>query len=201
MNILALDYSTQSTGYSIYSEENQKLIKFGIIKPNIKRKKGEGELSFLLNRLHNIGDQILSIIKEFNPEIILIEEVNFGRAGRLSQKTLNGGHFILLTSIRDYISRVKYVDSDGKTGWRTILGIKFSTKELRRIKDLKKLNKGLKGKSKHIIRTRKHLACDYANKEFSMTLNPDSNKADADLGDSLCLLLSFLKTRKKDILS
>ena len=73
MIILGIDPGLVKTGYGLIQVENNncRILDFGIISPNSKEK--------LSSRLRTIYDDILMIIDKFNPNILSIEEVFFGK--------------------------------------------------------------------------------------------------------------------------
>ena len=73
MIILGIDPGLIKTGYGLIQTENNnyKILDFGIISPNSKEKLSE--------RLHTIYVDISLIIDKFNPNILSIEEVFFGK--------------------------------------------------------------------------------------------------------------------------
>ena len=73
MIILGIDPGLIKTGYGLIQigNNNRKILDFGIISPNRKEK--------LSTRLRTIYDDISLIIDKFNPNILSIEEVFFGK--------------------------------------------------------------------------------------------------------------------------
>ena len=73
MIILGIDPGLVTTGYGLIQIKNNscKILDFGIISPNSKEK--------LSSRLRTIYDDISMIIDKFNPSILSIEEVFFGK--------------------------------------------------------------------------------------------------------------------------
>ena len=73
MRILGIDPGLTKTGFGIIdiNNENLKLVDYGIIKPKNKDK--------LEKRLLTIFEDILEIINKYNPTIICIEEVFYGK--------------------------------------------------------------------------------------------------------------------------
>ena len=121
--LLALDLSTTATGYAVFKADTKELLHYGVIKAKVK---GITKLSYPIRplyKMYSIADQIKELIEDyqskgFNFEKIAIEEVNRHKS-RLSGKTLDGLHWIVLNRFsEDLLKRVKFIDSDGKTGWR-----------------------------------------------------------------------------------
>ncbi len=73
MRILGIDPGLTKTGFGIIDvqNENLKVIDYGIIKPKLKDK--------LEKRLLTIFQDVSKIIKEYNPTIVCIEEVFYGK--------------------------------------------------------------------------------------------------------------------------
>jgi Holliday junction resolvasome RuvABC endonuclease subunit len=186
MKLLALDLSSSCTGWALFNIEEKQLLSFG----SIPKRSGKGKTKYrkLLNSLRNMVSDVLDVIKVHEPDKIVIEEINRG-SSRLGQKTLDGVHFLLLDKLEDYIDKVNYIDSDGKVGWRTKLGLKLSPIQKLKNKELKQLNKQLKTKikNKNII-TKKDLAIDYVNKRFNLQLSLEQN----DIADSIGLGIAFI---------
>jgi crossover junction endodeoxyribonuclease RuvC len=73
MIILGIDPGLVKTGYGLIQtiNNNYSILDFGIIKPNSKDK--------LSQRLFTIQEDVLSIMDKYNPDILSIEEVFFGK--------------------------------------------------------------------------------------------------------------------------
>lgn len=194
--LLALDYSTSATGWAKFNMDTKELIAFGVILPSFKNPKTKGipkyaYPTYQVLKLRVLAAQILEII-DHSVEKIVIEEINGGsRASRISQKVLDGGHFVLLEKMPlEVLSKVIYVDSDGNQGWRSRfgLGLQLNEHDKNLNKERKKLNKKLaKGSKKFPIVTQKTLACRFANRQFSLTLDCDKEVTDGDAADALGL--------------
>lgn len=160
--------------------------------------------------MKDIASQLLSLIYRIDGfsidgsqnliKMIVIEEVNLHKS-RLSGKTLDGMHWILadaLNNDRDtkYLSRVRYRDSDGETGWRTRLGLKLSEMDKKMNAEHKRINKKLKPKDHLVIITKKHLAARYVNTALGTGFDVEANATDNDVVDAIGLGLSELLTLK-----
>lgn len=182
--IISLDYSTTCTGYAIFSDD-KKLIESGIIKP--KKSTKLPSLNATLKRLETMAEDTVKLIEKIRPTLIIIEEVNQGKA-RLTQKTLCGGHFLLLLKLKDYLDKVRYVDSDGSSGWRTKLKLFLTLQDRRNNLQARKANKKLaRGLTKFPIITRKDLACRYANARFGLQLDCQERTTDGDIADAVSM--------------
>ena len=73
MKIIGIDPGLVQTGYGIINVSNNQLslIDYGIIKPPLKDP--------LSNRLHTIFHDVCEIISNYNPQVIAIEEVFYGK--------------------------------------------------------------------------------------------------------------------------
>lgn len=189
--LLALDLSLKSTGFSIFSEEG-KLLHFGSINPKLYNNIRYPDRHVMIYR--DILKEIETLIKNHNISEVVIEEINQGvKAARLGQKALSGLHYFVVAALFGKL-KVLYMDSDGRTGWRSVLGLSFSKTELLENKKLRELNKLIKrGKKK--LKTKKHLACEFVNKQFNMSFDVNKNKYDNDICDAIGLGYAFLKCK------
>lgn len=192
--ILSLDLSTTCTGWAIFQKDNKALVDYGKIKPATK---GLSKLEYpikQLTKMIDISQQILAILKA-RPNItrIVIEEVNRHKS-RLSGKTLDGLHWILLLLMEEkHRKTVKFVDSDGANGWRTQLNLRLSDRDKKHNAEASKLNKRIKKSSEKIKKINaKHLSCRFANEKYGLKLNVDLDSTDGDVADSIGLGHSYL---------
>lgn len=197
MKLLALDLSTACTGWASF--EDGKLKEYGAIKPKVpgisKMKYPEAALMKALSMV----DLVLDLICRIKPDQFIIEEVNRG-INRISQKTLDGLHFLLLRELRTLglgnLNNVAYMDSNGRKGWRTILGIGLSASDKDENKRIRARNrsKKRKGKKEAVINW-KTIAVRYINDLFSLGLSRENDpKTDGDIADAICLGLAYLRT-------
>jgi len=167
MKLLTLDISTACTGWALF--ENLKLIDYGSITPKIK---GITKLRYpysSMARILAMADEIEALTFGINPDKIIIEEVNRG-ISRKSQKPLDAVHFFILDRIIDY--DIEYIDSDGRDGWRSMLGLRLTDED-------KKHNRSRKTARKDKI-NKKHLAIRYVKANFGLELSiKDNDIADA----------------------
>lgn len=68
IRILALDQSTKITGFSVW--ENKKLVGYGLLNSNVKENNP-------LERMRIMGDLISEKIEELQPNVVIIEGVQF----------------------------------------------------------------------------------------------------------------------------
>lgn len=181
MIVLGLDLSTSSTGWCVFEVNgNGKSLKaHGVIKPKVK---GISKLRYPEKTYKNMMDvaaKVRDLYVEWEPDHIYIEEVNRG-INRIGQKGLDGLHWMVLFYIASVdpgmFDFITYVDSNGSKGWRTILGL--STKPY----------KAFKGTS---IRW-KLAAQDFVNKRFKKDFDVLTRPTDADMVDSIAMVISQL---------
>lgn len=192
--LLSLDLSTTCTGWAIYEISSKRLISYGIIKSTAKKINKLTYPEKQLLKIQNISIQIVELVLQWKPCMIIIEEINRHKS-RMSGKTLDMLHGVLLYMFVDHnlIDRVLFFDSDGAIGWRTKLRLLMSAEDRLKNKERKKLNKKIaKGTKKLPIINKKHLACRYVNKRFGTNFDVDLNATDNDTVDAIGLGISFL---------
>lgn len=192
--LLSLDLSTTCTGWSIFDIETSKLISYGILKPSTK---GLSKLVYpkqQLTKMIDLSMQIRSVIENFKPTRIVIEEIA-GSKQRLGQKVLDGLHWVLLMHIPEYIDIIEYYDVTGPNGWRNHLNLRLTEADKLANKEAKKLNKDLPSTMKLPEYNAKDLACRYVNGKYGLALNPQVNQYDADVGDSVSIGSAYLQFR------
>lgn len=189
--VLSIDYSTTATGFAFFSEDDE-LLDYGLIKPDLKLCKGMAYPHQQLTKMKSLGERILNLIINLDPTYIVIEEIA-GSRQRLGQKVLDGGHFILMYYIEDYINRVRYYDVTGKNGWRTHLEMRYSETDKLHNKEAKKLNKSLAPGQKLPPITHKTLACRYSNLNYNTDLDENKKKTDSDMADAIAMGSSFVR--------
>lgn len=195
--LLSLDLSTTCTGWSVLDMETGLLVNYGTLKPSTK---GLSKLKYPMQQLTKMIDlsvKIREVILREKPEHIVIEEIA-GSKNRLGQKVLDGLHWIVLVHNQEFIPIVSFYDVGGAVGWRTHLGLRLSEADKANNKEHKKLNKNLgKGIPKLPIYDAKDLACRYVNKKYELTLDPQVNQSDADIGDSIAMASAYLQFRDR----
>lgn len=197
--LLSLDMSTTCTGWALLGVDSHKLIQRGLIKPSTKG--GVAKMDYpkqQLTKMRDIAAQILSLIQNLKPHVIVIEEIA-GSKNRMGQKTLDGLHFIVAYAIEDYLPIVRYYDVTGASGWRTHLQLRLSDADKLANKEAKTLNKKLAASQRIPIIGPKHLACRFANATFGTQLNCDTAETDGDQADAISMGYSFLKYRFADV--
>ncbi|PWU06074.1 MAG: hypothetical protein C5B47_08060 [Verrucomicrobia bacterium] len=182
--LLTLDYSTTSTGYAVFDIRSKTLLDFGVIKPG-KIKKTKNQLRDTVAKLQSVADQIVALIEKSQPTQIVIEQVNLGK-NRVSQKTLDGGHFLLYEKLGKWLEVVLLVDSDGPQGWRTKLNLKLTEEDKKSNAINSKLNKKkAKGTPDYLIVNKKHLAARSVNATLGTSFDVDKNAGDSDQVDAI----------------
>lgn len=192
-HLLSIDLSTNCTGWSVFDIETEKLITYGILKPQVK---GLSKMEYPKQQLYkmiDMAEKVRSVIKNFSPFHIVIEEVA-GSKNRLSQKTLDGVHWIILYLNMEYLDIISYYDVTGINGWRTDLKIVLDEADKLHNKEARLINKQLGPKSNQIhIIDNKDLACRYVNQNYNLVLDPIENNGDSDIGDSIAMGSAWLK--------
>lgn len=195
MKLLTLDLSTTCTGYAIF--ENKELTDYGIIKPN---RKGLTKVKYpwkQLTVMRDLSESIVDLLWKERPDVVLIEEINKHKS-RLSGKTLDGFHYILLHYIDLLMQPLDkpetiFKDTDGTSGWRTRLDLKLTEMDKKENKVRRTSNKmQLKGSHKIPIINKKHLACRFVNNEFGLGLDCDLKTTDGDMADAIGLGFAYL---------
>ncbi len=188
--LLALDYSTTCTGYALFDIESKKLVTHGRVQnkpkndPNPWKKK--------LNRIDSAASDAANLITQFNPTVIVIEEIT-GSRNRIGQKTLDGAHIVLWFKIQPYLDKVFYYDPTGAQGWRTHLQLRLSDADKEANKEAKILNKKVAKKQQLPTVGPKQLACRYVNHTYGLSLSVDENEFDADEADAIAMGSAFLQ--------
>lgn len=201
--ILCLDLSTTSTGWALF--QNGILQDQNIIKPKILFK-GQSKLKYPANvyyRIKSISSQVKVLYYKLQPDFIYIEEINRG-INRIAQKSLDALHFLVLleiaSSLKDelgFFNKIKYIDSNGRDGWRTRLKMRLSQddKKANKIarafnkKNIRKIKTG-KIKKKSIVDW-KTLSIQMANNIYGLELKQDRS-GDNDIADAICMGISQL---------
>jgi Holliday junction resolvasome RuvABC endonuclease subunit len=166
MIVMGIDASTSSTGWSIF--EDDKLITYGVIKS-----KGEDWRERLIRQ----GPKLTEIIKKYNPEKIIIEDVPL--------KSSNSKILVILGAVQGFIYGIISafeipVQFVLPNEWRSPLCLYDGTREGTKRKELKKKS------------------IEKANQLFGLNLNwvsPSSSKNDDDVSDAILIVYSQTKKR------
>lgn len=196
--LLSLDLSTTCTGWSVFNIDDKSLITYGTLKPATK---GLSKMVYpkqQLTKMIDLAFKVRNLIENYKPTHIVIEEIA-GSKQRIGQKVLDGLHWIVLLHIQEFIDIVQYYDVTGFDGWRTHLNLKLTDEDKARNKEAKKMNKDLDAASRLPVYDAKDLACRYVNSNYGLTLDPQTNQYDADIGDSIAMGSAWIKMRSPGI--
>lgn len=193
--VLGLDLSTTSTGFALLDIDTKNLIKYGFILPKVK---GISKLKYpraAMARIIDLAEKISELVKQYNPNQLIIEEVNRGK-NRISQKSLDALHFFVLHYIDQHsphlIDQLFYYDSDGKVGWRKHLKLTLSEEDKAHNAHIKTFKSSRKvGKKKPKI-TKKHLAMRYVQSVYNLNLDIDEKVEYEDINDAIAMTNSYL---------
>ena len=189
--VLILDLSTTSTGYALFNKDSKKLITYGVLKPKVPGIHKMDYPSAVYWRIKDISEKVKQLVEEYKPTTIVIEEVNRG-INRIAQKGLDACHFFVLDYLclldKAWLDKVIYIDSNGKNGWRGILGLKLSEEDKKKNKEIRKQNK--KSKLKYAPIDWKTLSCRWVKEHYNIDLDPQKEN---DIADSICLGSAYLR--------
>lgn len=174
MKILSLDISSATIGWaSLENSGTIGLLDYGHIKP-LTKKKADGNLSL---RLKDTRNKIEAMIKEQQPELIIIEDY----AKKFSSGRSSANTIILLAVFNETVALSCY-DYNGKSVERATVRTLRSYME-------KKFKVDLKGKE-DVIKFVK----SYFDDKFTITLNRNNNikKECEDEADAIILGLYYL---------
>lgn len=118
MIILALDQASQVSGYSVFNGNN--LIASGTFSVS-------GDLP---KRLIKIRDKVINLIKEYNPDKVILEDIQMEENQKNNVKTFKAlAQVIGVLSMYLTENKIKY-DMVLASSWRSVLGIKGRTREV-----------------------------------------------------------------------
>ena len=148
-----------------------------------------------LARILDLAEKISELVKTYNPDQLIIEEVNRGK-NRISQKSLDALHFFVLHYIDLHsphlIDQLFYYDSDGRGGWRKHLKLVLTEEDKAHNAHIKTFKSSRKvGKKKPKI-TKKHLAMRYVQSVYNLTLDIDEKVEYEDINDAIAMTSSYL---------
>lgn len=156
-----------------------------------------------VNWAYVIFGQIVELIDQFAPDILVIEETVAGSKSVYSQKILEYTHFLVARLIRDTGMQVRYF----LTGeWRVITGCLMTKAEKARNKAIKvykethgtKLARNAEGKVVGKI-SKKHVNVRRANEVFGDMLSKPLIKKDEDTADALLLAYAYHVLRVRSL--
>lgn len=177
--ILSLDLSIKSSGYSVMSFSGDILEK-GLILPEKYRnytrdKYPKKTIKFIQSIVQQIQDLVEKLSETHEIDYIVIEEINPGKGGLVSTKSLSYLHGILLDRLIDIEYKIKFVKT---SEWRSKL--KISAKGFAKVKDAIKI-----------------VTIDWANKNYGLSLEM-TTKGDHDIADAIAIAEAFRKINKLD---
>lgn len=143
----------------------------------------------MLERCRDLGERLGLLVKQVQPNIVVIEETNLGR-NRYSQKQLEWIHYQVLNSIRSFECAVFYVNT---SDWRRKLGTTLTKEDKKLNAKVRKLKKsgdkeglrklGVRGKI-----GKKHVAIRFVNAYYNLQLRMKDN----DVADAICIGSAYL---------
>jgi hypothetical protein len=137
-------------------------------------------------------EHITELVETYQPDLIVVEEIA-GAASRLTQKTLDGFHWLLFYSLgQKWRSRIVLYDVTGSDGWRTHLNLRLSEADENHNKEAKKLNPRLTKGQKIGKIGPKHLACRFANHKFGLGLDCEKRVSDGDIADAVSMGFAYI---------
>jgi len=187
--VLSLDISTK-TGWSLLiSGDELTLEEYGQI-PQIHTPEGAYPDSFV-QWAYECYSNIVDIIDQTAPDVLVIEETAAGSKAIYTQKILEWIHFLVAKLIKETKIKAIYIMTEQ---WRRETGCKMSKEESKHNKNVKaykeknntKLAYDESGKRIGKL-TRKHINIRRANEVFGKYFDKPLKKKDEDTADSLLL--------------
>jgi hypothetical protein len=191
---LALDISS-NTGYAV-------LLDGGSLKTwgnlyNIKPAHDYGKHPWgYLKAAESIADKISSVVVQYNPNVIVIEETNGGSRSRFTQKLLEYIHCCTLQMLfkLGYENKVYYINT---SDWRRATGIELTKEQKKQNTKLSKAKSkaggtltpaqkktlGIKGRI-----TKKHIAVISVNARYGLNFTQKDN----DIAEAILLGIAYL---------
>lgn len=186
--LISIDLSGSCTGWCVFDLDTKKLEKWGIVEPIMPK----GYTTFKYPKkafmsLTSMANQVADLVHKLNPDIILIEEVNRG-ISRIGQKVLCGAHWFLIQAMYEKDSssmdRIRYLDSNGREGWRPLLGLRLSKADKDQNKKIRAEAKKKKVKNPNVVDW-KLLAERWVNAKYGTNFNVQEVDGDADICDAI----------------
>lgn len=200
--ILSLDISTK-TGYALLesSVDGIKLLEYGKLE-QIHTPDGPYPNSFV-EWAERCFNEVLRLIVEFKPDILVIEETASGSKSIYSQKILEFIHYLVAKYIQCSKIKCVYLMTEQ---WRRETGCLMSKEESRHNKEVRKYKEkngskiayNTEGKRVGKI-TRKHVNIRRANEIFGQFLKEPLRRKDEDKADSLLLGYTYHLRRIKSL--
>jgi Holliday junction resolvasome RuvABC endonuclease subunit len=188
IKLLALDISTKTGWAFLLNKDKPQLVKYGTIKNDQKIHDFGNYPECYLLAANKMACSLVAIIKELQPDIIVIEETNQAHA-RYAQKILEFIHCELLHALffEKIHSKIYYISS---STWRQTLELTLSKDDKANNKKCKEARESGVDKSTLGVKGRinkKHLAIRHVNEYFNLELKMKNN----DVADAICLGLAY----------
>lgn len=142
-----------------------------------------------------IFNEILALIENYRPDILVIEETASGSKSIMSQKILEYTHFLVAKFIRETGIKCLYLMTEQ---WRRETGCQMSKEEKKRNSVVSKQKKATGAKLARDANgkimgkiTRKHVNIRRANELFGQYLDAPLRKKDEDTADALMLAYAY----------
>jgi hypothetical protein len=186
MRVLGLDLSSHAGWAILESGDSPILISYGTEHFN-EIEEIDGEISNFrsLRIARAVGDFVLKLVSEHNPDYIVVEATNAG-SFRGSQSLLEYIHAMVLDRLYkddgSHNQKIFYCDT---SLWRSRLQIKLSKeqkKHNRKVSEAKRAGKKTSKKGEGKL-TWKHLSVNYVNNKYNLQLKLVMN----DACDAICL--------------
>jgi hypothetical protein len=150
---------------------------------------------------HACYDAILTLIKKYNPDTLVIEETSSNSKSAYTQKILEWIHYLVAMYIKESKIKAVYVMSGQ---WKTETGVLMNPAEKKRNKAVREYKKkhdtsiayDQNGKRIGLV-TRKHVAIRIANETFGKYLKKPLLKKDEDTAESILLGYCYCLRRMK----
>lgn len=155
MNILALDLSTKSSGYSTFVDNK---LEYGLI---------TSSSTSVEKRIGVMRDGVIDLIKKYNIDRIVIEEVRPDNMNNRTGKVLNWLQGCIVVAVFEYDKNIK-IDFIGPSSWRSVLGIQGYRikREEQKARDI-----------------------EWANKTYGLNITSD------DAADAIGILSAYMKSQ------
>lgn len=189
---LALDLSTTSTGWALFDATTGKPLAYGALVPRNLSRKQPPTASAKLGRMVDLAREVGGLVKQHNPSRLVIEEIA-GSKNRLTQKVLDGFHYLVMLEIMPWLDSAHFYDVSGLDGWRTHLKLKLSEADKLNNKTAKKLNPKLPRGQKLPEVTPKHLAAREVLRCLGISLDVDGKASDNDIADALAMGFAYFR--------
>lgn len=189
---LALDLSTSSTGWALFDAITGTPIAYGALVPPNLPKKLATLPSAKLGRMVTLAREVGALARLHNPSRIVIEEIA-GSKNRLTQKVLDGFHYLVMLELGPWLDSAHFYDVSGVDGWRTHLKLKLTEADKLNNKSAKKLNPRLPRGQKLPEITPKHLAAREVLRCLGISLDVDGNPSDNDIADALAMGFAYFR--------